>query len=67
MQILSPVVGTGVTPTGIRYPRKVQCKRKQGIVYLQRISKVPGMGPGESYTGLPGEVHMTRMAIGQSD
>ena len=51
MQILNPVIGTGVTPSGYGYTRQVRHRVRQRVVYLQRISKVPGMHAGKSCMG----------------
>ena len=65
MQILSPVIGTGVTSvrdTVIpgRYGAK---ENKEYSLFTKESVKVPGMGPGESYTGLSGEVHTARRLL----
>ena len=40
---------------GCGHPGKVQCKEKtKSSLFIKESVKVPGMGPGESYTGLLG-------------
>ena len=36
---------------GYGYPGKIRRRKKQSSLFFLRISKVPGVGPGENYTG----------------
>ena len=46
---------------GHGYPGKIQRKRKQRVCFIYKESvEIPGMGPGESYTGLSGKVRTAR-------
>ena len=49
--MLKPVYGTGVASTRIRLSRKDTAQKENKVIYFLRISKVPGVGPGENYTG----------------
>ena len=65
MQILNPVVGTGVasvwdTVIPMEYGMK---ENKEYALFTKESVEVPGKGPGESYTGVFGKVHTARWLL----
>ena len=49
---------------GYGYPSKIQNRRKQRVCFIYKESvEVPGMGMGESYTGLLGKIHTARWLL----
>ena len=49
---------------GYGYPGKIRRKRRQRVCFIYKESvEVPGMGLGESYTGLFAKVHTARRLL----
>ena len=49
---------------GHGYSGERRCKGKQRVCFIDKESvEVPGMGPGESYTGVFGKVHTARWLL----
>ena len=49
---------------GYGYPGKIRCKgNKEYTLFTKESVEVPGMGPGESYTGLFGKVRTARRLL----
>ena len=48
---------------GVCTPGSIRQRKTKDVFYLQESVEVPGMGPGESFTGILGRIHTARRLL----